>query len=107
MASSSHFRLLAQLITVGDVCSPFIATIGADRSAGDVSVEWDVDLCSERNLDPMDQIALVESGGAIQGWVGYDKLGGDRTVFECMEQVTPDTILTADTSLIEAVPLSV
>jgi hypothetical protein len=51
----------------------------------------------------MDQIALVRRGDKIQGWVGYDMLETNRTVFECMEQVTPDTILTADTSLIEAV----
>lgn len=103
MASSSHFRQLAHLLTVGDVCSPFISTIDADRSTAEVSVEWSVELCSERNMDPMDQIALVERGGKIQGWVGYDMLETNRTVFECMEQVTPDTILTADTSLVEAV----
>jgi len=103
MTSSSHFRQLAHLITVGDICSPFIATIDADRPAADVSVEWGVELCSERNLDPMDQIALVERGGKIQGWVGYDMLETNRMIFECTEQVTPETILTADTSLVEAV----
>ena len=103
MVSSSHFRQLVRLITVGDICSPFIATIDADRPTEEVSEEWVIDLCDERNLDPDDQIALVERGGKIQGWIGFDMFIDGSTVFDCMEQVTPDMILTADTPLVEAV----
>lgn len=102
MMPSSHFRQLAHLITVGDICSPFIDTIDADRSVGEVHDEWCCE-CADRNMDPMDQIALVERGGKIQGWMGFDMLESNKTVFECLEQVTPDMILTADTSLVEAV----
>jgi hypothetical protein len=103
MGASSHFRLLAHLITIEDICSPFIATINADQSTADVSDEWD-ELCFEWDIDPMQQIALVESEGKIQGWVGYDMLDDDKMILECVAPVATDAILTADTSLIDAVP---
>lgn len=103
MILSSHFRRLAHLITVTDIYSPFIATFNATRSVADVSEEWSVDLCGERELDPMDQIALVESNNSVEGWIGYDMLIADKRVSECMEQISPDAILSADTSLIDAV----
>ncbi len=102
MVPSSHFRQLARLITVGDICSPFIDTIDADWSMGDVCDSWCCE-CADRNLDPMDQIALVERGGKIQGWMAFDMLESNRTVFDCMEELSPDAILSADTSLVEAV----
>lgn len=100
MGSSSHFRQLARLITVGDICTPFGATIDADRTTAEVWDEW-MDIESGR--DPIDQIVLVERGGKILGWIGFDMLENNKTVFDCMELITPDTILTADTSLVEAV----
>jgi len=100
--SSSHFRQLANLITVADICSPFIATISSDRSVGEVYNEWSVD-CFERGLDPMAQIALVEVEGKLQGWIGYDMLEAGRAIHECMEPITADAILTADTCLVDVV----
>lgn len=100
----SHFRQLAYLITIEDICSPFLTTLDADRSvARELWEEWEIDLCLERGLDPMAQIALVERRGEIQGWIGYDMLETDRTIFDCMERIPPDMILTSDTSLVEAV----
>ena len=103
MSSASHFGQLAHLITVGDICSPFIATLDAKRSVADVFVEWGVDLCAERHLDPMEQIALVETDGKIGGWIGYDMLEAGKTIRQCMDEIVPDAILTADTSILEAV----
>lgn len=103
MTLSSPFHQLAHLITVEDICSPFITIIDADRSITEVWEEWSIDLCFERGLDPMEQIALVEKEGKTKGWIGYEMLETNRTVFECMEQVSPDIILTANTSLVEAV----
>jgi len=52
----------------------------------------------------MDQIGLVETDGKIEGWLGHDMLDGDRgAVSECLEQITPDAIMTGDTSLVDAV----
>jgi hypothetical protein len=61
-----------------------------------------VDWCGD-GLDPMDQIALVEDAGRIQGWVGFDMLEPDKSVLECMEHISPDAMLTSDTSLVDAV----
>ncbi len=101
MVSQSHFRQLAHLITVGDICSPFIATFDAQRLVAEVFEEWGVELCGER-LDPMDQIALVEGNQKIRGWVGFDMLDSGKTISDCMERIAPDTIMTADTTLMEA-----
>ncbi len=103
MAISSNFLQLAHSITVEDICSSFISTIDASRQASEIWDEWSIDLCLEQGLDPMEQIALVEERGKIKGWLGYDMLDTYKTVSDCMEQVTPDTILTADTSLVDAV----
>jgi hypothetical protein len=103
MISQSHFRQLAHLITVGDICSPFIATFDAKQSVEELFAEWAVELCGEQGMDPMDQIALVEGDQKIQGWVGFDMLMSDKTISDCMDQIEPDTIMTADTPLMEAV----
>ena len=103
MLSTSHFEQLAHLITVGDIYSPFITTLDSNRSVADVSMEWAIDLCCERHLDPMEQIALVETDGKIGGWIGYDMLEAGKTIRQCMDEIVPDAILTADTSILEAV----
>lgn len=102
MVPISHFRQLAHLITVGDVCSPFIATFDDHRSVADVFSEWGAELCHERGIDPMDQIALVEGNQKIQGWIGYDMLTSDSTISDCMGQIAPDSIMAGDTPLLEA-----
>jgi len=103
MTSDSHFRQLAHLITVGDICSSFVATFSPTQSVEEVFIEWSVDLCAARGMDPMDQIALVEGEHVILGWVGYDMLASDKTISDCMYQIAPDTIIAADTPLLEAV----
>lgn len=103
MVQYSHFRELARLITVSDICSPFIASFNAAQLVADVFVEWAVDLCGERRLDPMDQIALVEGTEGVEGWLGYDMLLTEKRLYECMGQIRPNSILSADTSLIDAV----
>lgn len=102
MIQSSYFQQLAYLITVGDICDDFIATLDPDDFVGDVSFEWVAEWCGERGLDPMEQLALVARDQKIQGWVSFDMLAG-KTISDCMEQIDPDAILTADTSLVDAV----
>jgi len=103
MASPSHFRRLAYLINVGDICSPFLSSFDCEQTVADVNEEWGIDLCHERSLDPMDQICLVTHKDKVAGWVGYDMLETGKVLAECLEPITPDVILTSDTPLIEAV----
>jgi hypothetical protein len=98
----SPFRQLARSITVADICSPFIATFRATDCVSEVFDEWAVVLCGERGMDPMEQIALVQEGDRVSGWVGFDMLAADKGMSECMDPITPDLILSADTSLIDA-----
>lgn len=74
IVANSLFRQPARLVTIGDICTPFIATFDARRSAADVAVELTVDLCCESGLDPMEQIALVGNVRKILGWVSYADL---------------------------------
>ncbi len=103
MASKSHFRELAYLVSVADICSPFLASFEGTRTVAEVFEEWSVDLCSERNLDPMEQLALVTTEGRVEGFIGFDELVAGKQLIECMEPITPDSILSSDTSLFDAV----
>ena len=69
----------------------------------DVWEEW-YDLCSNPGTDPYDQLALVACDQEIQGWIGFDMLlAVKKTMADCMERIEPNTIMTADTSLFDAV----
>ncbi len=98
----SHFRQLADLITVGDICENFIATIDAGEVVGNVFAEW-YELCGELGLDPMAQVALVEQNQKIEGWIDCEMLIAGKTILDCMEPIQPHVIMTADTPLIAAV----
>jgi hypothetical protein len=99
---ASHFRQLAYLITVGDICSPFLATFDAEQTVEYVHDAWGVDICGEKGLDPMEQLALVQHDGKLKGFVTFDMLTYDTTVSSCMEPIEPDIIMSADTPLVDA-----
>jgi hypothetical protein len=103
MASISHFRELAYLVSVSDICSPFLASFEGTRTVAEVFEWWSVDICFERNLDPNEQLALVTTEGRVVGWIGFDMLEAGKQLIECMEPITPDSILSSDTSLFDAV----
>ena len=62
-----------------------------------------MDLCGEKGLDPMEQIGLVTSNQKIVGWIGYDMLDSDKTLYENMEPISGDMLISSDTTLFEAI----
>jgi hypothetical protein len=99
----STFKELSQLIRVNDICDPFIAEFDISKSVGSVNQEWAIDLCAERALDPMEQIALVKQNHKIIGWIGFDMLESSKTLYECMEPISGDILISSDTPLLEAI----
>jgi len=100
----STFEELSKLISVTDICEPFIGEFEHSQSVESVWEEWIQDLCDEKNLDPMDQFALVKSNQKIIGWVGFEDLDSDKkTLFECTKPITGNILISSDTPLLEAI----
>lgn len=99
----STFKELSQLINVNDICEPFIGKFDNSRSIESVWEEWSIDLCNEKALDPMEQIALVQQHQKIIGWIGFDMLDSSKTLYECMDPIGGDILISSDTPLLEAI----
>jgi hypothetical protein len=99
----STFKVLSELISVDDICEPFIGEFDISQSVESVDEEWQIDLCGEKGLDPMEQIALVKSNQKIIGWIGFDMLIPSKTLYECMDPISEDILISSDTPLLEAI----
>lgn len=99
----STFDKLSQLISVNDICESFIGVFDNSQNMSNVWEEWSVDLCDEKALDPMEQIALVKSNQKIVGWIGYEDLDLSKTLYECMEPIRGDILISSDTPLLDAI----
>lgn len=97
------FKALSQLICVNDIYESFIAEFDDSQSIESVWEEWSIDLCIEKALDPMEQIALIKHNQKIIGWIGYDMLESSKALYECMEPISGDMLITSDTPLLEAI----
>lgn len=102
MISESHFLKLAQLLTVGDICTPFLYKFDINEST-EVVFEGFGELCFEGGLDPMEQIALATKDGETEGLVYYEMLYTEKKFSECLTEIKPDAIMSSSTSLINAV----
>jgi len=101
----STFDKLSQLISVNDICESFIGVFDNSQNMSNVWEEWSVDLCDEKALDPMEQIALVKSNQKIVGWIGYEDLDPSKTLYECMEPIRGDILISSDTPLLDAIQI--
>ena len=99
----STFEKLSQLISVNDICESFIGVFDNSQNMSNVWEEWSIDLCDEKALDPMEQIALVKSNQKIVGWIGYEDLDPSKTLCECMEPIRGDILISSDTPLLDAI----
>lgn len=100
--AATPFALLAQLITVRNLCEPIRAKYEITQTVSVANVAW-VEQCAESDQDPMDEIALVTERGRIVGWLGFDMLMADKSIGDCFEPLRLDAMLTADTPVMEAV----
>jgi hypothetical protein len=102
---SSVFLQLTRLFTVRDLQSP----LGPDVEAGMPTAEACEFLSEEALLGgyvSIDRISLVKRGAELAGWIGFDSLMPDfKTVGDSMDPIEPGMIVTADTSVLNAVDL--
>lgn len=99
----STFEELSKLIMVSDICESFIGEFDKSQSVESVWEEWIQDLCGE-TLDPMDQFALVKSNQKTIGWIGFEDLDSSKkTLWECMETIRGNILISSDTSLLDAI----
>jgi len=101
----STFEELSRLIAVNDICEPFIEEFDNSQSVESVWEEWSIDLCDEKALDPMEQIALVKVNQKVVGWIAYDMLENEKTLCECMDSIGESTLISSDTPLLEAIQI--
>jgi hypothetical protein len=99
----STFKVLSELISVNDICEPFIGEFDNSENVETVWEVWGIDLCGEKGLDPMEQVALVTSNQKIIGWIGYTMLDTSKTLYECMEPISGDMLISSNTPLLEAI----
>lgn len=99
----STFKKLSQLICVNDICESFIGEFDNSQSVKSVWEEWSIDLCSEKALNPWEQIALVKSNQKIMGWIELEMLENSKTLCKCMEPIRGDILISSDTPLLDAI----
>lgn len=101
----STFKVLSEYITVNDICEPFIGEFDSSQDAQELTEEWMDVLCAEKGLDPMEQIGLVKRNQKTIGLIYYEDLESPKTIYECMEPISGDILISSSTPLLEAIHL--
>jgi len=96
---------IAETITAGDICSPFIGEYSPTDSGSVVRQDWDSKLWNTRHESPFDHIGLVLKDGAPVGTIGYESLEEERSIWATMEKLSWKSVVAADTPLIETAKL--
>lgn len=100
----STFKVLSELINVNDICEPFIGEFDSSQDAQELSEEW-MEICCEKGLDPMEPIGLVKRNQKIIGWICLEVLESPKTLYECMDPISADILISSSTPLLEAIHL--
>jgi len=100
----STFKVLSELINVNDICEPFIGEFDSSQDAQELSEEWPV-MCCEKGLDPMEPIGLVKRNQKIIGWICLGVLESPKKLYECMDPISADILISSSTPLLEAIHL--
>lgn len=98
---------MAMRITVGDVSSPFLTSFPAQTTASEARRIWE-EVCQSRlPSNPEEHVALVTEGSQPIGTVGFiEMLQQEQSpVRDCMEPLSWDAVVSAETPLIEAAKL--
>jgi len=98
----STFKVLSESISVNDICEPFIGEFDSSQDAQELSEEW-MEICCEKGLNPMEPIGLVKRNQKIIGWICFEVLESPKTLYECMDPIIGDILISSDTPLLEAI----
>jgi len=98
----SPFEQMAQLVLVRHLQTPLGVTLDGSETE---SLADDIILndAGDNSYDPMQRIYLITKGGAPEWWVGFDMLESGKRVGDCAEAIQPSSMLSADTTALEAV----
>lgn len=98
---------MAMRITVGDVSSPFLTSFPAKTTASEARRIWE-EACQNRlPSNREDHISLVTEGGRPIGTLGFVEIvtRDNESVGDCMDPLSWDAVVSAETPLIEAAKL--
>lgn len=98
----STFKVLSELINVNDICEPFIGEFDSSQDAQELSEEWR-EICCEKGLDPMEPIGLVKRNQKIIGWICLEVLESPKKLYECMDPISADILISSSTPLLGAI----
>lgn len=104
-ANVAILNRIAETITVGDICSPFIGQYSPSDSGSDVRQDWDSKLSNVRHETPFDHIGLVLKDGVPVGTIGYESLEEERNIWATMDKLSWRSVVGGETPLIEAAKL--
>lgn len=100
MLGTSELSQIASLVTVRDICEPFIGKFDANRPAAEVAEEWSIELCVDSC--PLDHLGLVLRDGRAIGIVDFSDLENGKILSECAEPIALGALITEDTPLVKA-----
>ena len=95
------YDLISMSILVTDICSTFIETYDVNMSIEAVNENWFIDKVEEFDLDPIDQVALVQKNNKVIGFLLPEDLNSGEMVIDSYQQFEPDVLLSANTSIID------
>lgn len=95
---------MARLVLVRDLQAPLGPQLDAEQSASDASDTLN-EASVEQGYDPMARISIVVRKRNIIGWTGFDMLVADKKVCECIDPIQASSVLSADTTALEAVEI--
>jgi hypothetical protein len=96
----STFNALINLITVRDICEPFIDSYSTDQKVEEIWESWS-ESCLFKQVDPMEQIAVIKKDSKVVGWVGFDMLH-DTDIIDCIDTINGDSLLSSNTPILKA-----
>ena len=95
---------ITSILTVKDVLRPFEIKLPPNQPIAD-SYDKVMEFCIDNDLDPMDQIAIVEENGKKLAWIAFEDMITDKSVRECMQPFRSDIIISSNTSIIDAIKI--
>ena len=99
------FAELTKLINVGSIQTPLGPDLDISHSVSDANEILAV-AAFEDSYDPMWRLSLVRDGPRIVGHAGSEWLAeSGKNMGELMDPITPDMLVTADASLLDAIDL--
>jgi len=102
---SSSFDLMASLIVIKNLQCPLGCALDLNQSVAEAN-DCVNDAADIEGFDPMERVYLVYDDKELVGWVSYDCFEAGKMLSDiAIEQISPSSVLSADTTALEAVQI--